>query len=245
MIKKTASAFGLILCCLLPVSAQEQEEDEPEDSRRPRAEVRGWIPKADSPVQMALIAEAGQEPKVLAAATAGNSSVGEVYQAAPPGRVIFNLQDTEDKVLATATGTFRDGSYYTAVAWPEGGRWQIKVFADTAAANAQERALRIVNFPEGRETLLDLLDGRELKVPGDTVAELKLPARVLMTTFRVLAADGGPPAQSTVELNLASAPAAYVVVGPDYRGRMRPRILGAGPMVDMVEDGDDFSDEQR
>jgi len=247
MIKKTLQLLMLSAWCLSPAMAQE-EEDEVGENKQPRAEARGWILQPDGPVRLLLGGEEGQEPRVLAAGNRGSAAVGEIYQGLPPGRVVFNLQDAEDKVLATATGAVRDGSFYTAIAWPQGGRWQLKVFADTVNPGAMDRALRIVNFPEGRDTLVDMHDGKETKVPGDTVVELKVPARLLMTTVKVLSTDGGPPAQSTVELDLASAPAAYVMVSPDYRGRMRPRIIqaGQGP-EDVVEDAaaEESADEQR
>jgi hypothetical protein len=228
MIKKTASAFGLILCCLLPVSAQEQGEDEPEDSRRPIAEVRGWIPKADGPVQIVVIAEAGEEPKVLATAAAETASLQEFYQNVPPGRVIFNLQDPDDKVLATATGAIRDGGYYTALAWPESGRWQIKVFSDSSPPNATDKPLRLLHFNAQVVLLLAIDGGPEQDIPLGTVTEKRISSKRTTLHLTVVGTDQRHFASSYFDVDFTAWPSAYVLAQADYRGRIKPMILEGG-----------------
>ncbi len=238
MIKKIVSALGLILCCLLPVSAQEQEEGEPEEGRRPRAEVRGWIPKADGPVQLVLIAEAGEEPKVLATAAAETASLQDFYQNVPPGRVIFNLQDPDDKVLATATGSVRDGGYYTALAWPEGGRWQIKVFSDSSPPNATDKPLRLLHFNAQVGLRLAIDDGPELEIPFGTVTEKKISPKRTVLHLTVVGTDQQPEASSYFEADFAAWPSAYALAHADYRGRIKPMVFEGGNATESQDDSE-------
>jgi hypothetical protein len=37
-------------------------------------------------------------------------------------------------------------------------------------------------------------------------------------------------AQSSGEVDFVETPSAYVVIAPDYRGRMRPRVISGGSL---------------
>lgn len=89
--------------------------------------------------------------------------------------------------------------------------------------------VRVFNFSGGRKTVLHPRDAKPSEVPPGSVAEIKLPASLAPLRVEVPTLDGkGAPALSTVELDLKQWPSAYVVVSPDYRGRMRPRVLRGG-----------------
>jgi hypothetical protein len=244
---KLALTIPLLLFLTLILPAQEPDEDVPAGREAPQAYLRGWIYGADeSPVAMVLVDEEGGEPVPLAEAAGGAVSASELYQPLKPGRRAVELRSGE-QVLARADAPLRKDGIYTLLAWKTGAQWQTKLFSDAeGASNAPDRPLRIVNFAGGRETQLSVDGAAETKVAPDTVQEFRGPRKVSMVRVQVLALDGGPPAQSSVEVDFLSIPTAYVVVGPDYRGRMRPRIIVGGKMPEVAEEvAEDVGDVQR
>lgn len=232
------------LSCMLP--AQEPGEEAPTEREAPQSVLRGWIYGADeSPVVMVLIDEEGGAVQ-LAEAAGGAVSASELYQPFKPGRRAVELRSGEN-VLARADVPLRKDGVYTLLAWKTGPRWQTQLFSDAAVApNAPDRPLRIVNFAGGRETMLSVDGGDDTKVSPNTVQEFRGPRKVSMVRVQVLSLDGGPPAQSSVEVDFRSLPSVYVVVGPDYRGRMRPRIIiGGQPSEEFAEDAQGAEEVQR
>jgi len=197
--------------------------------------VRGWIMTADPAVRLELKGETAEEIVALAAGGKEGVAVNQGYRESVPGNYVIELKQG-DEVLQSMRGGLRDNRHYTVVAWRAGSKWELKVFADDLASpNTSERSLRLLNFAAERDTLIAVNDGAEKKVGKQTVEESKVPRGVMMIMVKVLASDGGPPAQSSVEMDFRSTPSAYVVVGPDYRGRMRPYIIPGGTSPDEVE----------
>jgi hypothetical protein len=194
--------------------------------------VRGWILTPDPAVRLQMKGVDANQETSLATGAEGGISVNPGYLTPPPGNYVLELK-SGDEVLESARGALRPDRHYSAVVWREGSKWELKVFADDGSEpNAVDRPLRVLNFADERETLLSLNAGAETKVAAQTVLETKAPAAIGMVTVKVLAADGGAPAQSSVEIDFKSAPSAYVVIGPDYRGRMRPRVFTGGRVAD-------------
>jgi len=244
----TKTCRRLLLSLIFPLSlpAQEPAEEAPRDREAPQAYLRGWIYGADeSPVAMVLVDEEGGEPVPLAEAAGGAVSANELYQTLKPGRRTVELRSGE-KVLARKEVALRKDEMGTLLAWRTGAKWQTELFPDTAGAlNAPDSPLRIINFAGGRETLLAIDGGADTKVAADTVQEFRGPRKVSMVRVQVLASDGGPPAQSSVEVDFRSVPSTYVVVGPDYRGRMRPRIILGGQPPEESEEVTEVSGERQ
>lgn len=237
---KLALTIPLFFSLTLVLPAQEREEEAPAGREKPQAFLRGWIYGADeSPVAMVLLDEEAGEPMPLAEAAGGAVSASELYQTLKPGRRTVELR-SGDKVLSRKEVALRKDEVGTLLAWQTGARWQAELFSDSAGAtNASDRPLRIINFAGGRETLLSIDGGAATKVAPETVQEFRGPRKVSMVRVQVLALDGGPPAQSSVEVDFRALPSAYVVVGPDYRGRMRPRIIiGGQPPEEFAEDAE-------
>jgi len=234
-----------LLLFLTPIlQAQEPDQDVPAGREAPQAYLRGWIYGSDeSPVVMVLVDDEGGEPVPLAEAAGGAVSASELYQTLKPGRRTVELRSGE-KVLARKEVALRKDEMGTLLAWRTGAKWQTELFSDAAgASNAPDRPLRIINFAGGRETLLSIDGGAETKVAADTVQEFRGPRKVSMVRVQVLASDSGPPAQSSVEVNFRTVPSVYVVVGPDYRGRMRPRIILGGQPTEGFAEGAELAGE--
>jgi len=243
---KIYRALFVFLIVPLTVLAQELPEEAPDGREAPQSLLRCWIYGADkSAVSMVLVDEGGEQVP-LAEAAGGAVSASELYRSLKPGRRVVELRSGE-QVLARADAPLGKDEAYTLLAWKTGARWQTELFSDTAgASNAPDNPLRIINFAGGRETLLSIDGGAETKVAADTVQELRGPRKVSMVRVQVLAVDGGPPAQSSVEVDFRSVPSVYVVVGPDYRGRMRPRIiLGGQPPEEFAEGVEVLGEGQR
>jgi hypothetical protein len=221
-----AIVLFLSLPCLL--MAQEAEEVTPTAKT---AKVRGWLfPCGDKePVMLAVKLADDSEMLSLASTKEGlSSSVPGYAEVALGGTVMVELKSGE-QVISSQSIALREDRHYTLVSWKEGGRWQFRAFADDPSpVNAPDRPLRVLNFADGRKTAVSLAGGVESMIKADSVEELRAPARVIMVAAKVQSLDGGPPAQSSVEVDFSSMPSAYVVVGPDYRGRMRPRVTAGG-----------------
>lgn len=221
--------LGAVFCCLT-APAQEPGADAPDQGNESPAGLRAWIfPRGDESMAVVCKTAADEQPRTLASATGAKRTTGEIYQEFAPGRIELQLK-AGNRVVATAAGTLGEGRQYTAIAMPDGGNWKIKVLADgPAKAGGSLRPLRVCNFAAGRETVLSLQGAADIKVAGDSLHETEVPPTLSGLTVRVLAADGGPPAQTSSEIDFVRAPSAYVVIGPDYLGRMQPRvILGGG-----------------
>lgn len=236
--------FSLRLLCLLAfvpmgnVLAQAEAQPAPSEGgeqQSAQAMIRAFILPADGSnesVQVVILpqeADAGTAPQVIAAT--GGAPVFEAgYRPLVPGAVTVELR-AGDKVLAKKAGTLRPARAYTFVAWqaPPATDWQIKAFPDDLSnPNAADRAIRILNFPAGREALLSIDRAAETKLPGNAVEELRAPPKVIGATVRVLDPAGGPPALSNLEMDFTIAKSGYIVVVPDNLGRMRPQFIVGG-----------------
>lgn len=199
--------------------------------QRPPAALRAWIfPAKDAgPLDFVLGRATGEAPASLARSERGAKAADGLYSKAAPGRVTLSLKGGE-KVLASSDVDLPSGAHITAVAWSSGDKWQIKLFADPPAKpGAGARPLRVLNFAGERETLLAVGGGKEVRLPAASVRELDLPAKISGLTVKVVDPAGGPPSETSLEVDLAALPLAYAVVGPNYRGRMRPEIIEGGP----------------
>jgi len=224
--------IGLLTAMVFPAFlSQAQEEAEP-GREEPRPAVRAWLFPADATERVSLVLETGDGAGgsiPLVSTENGAVAASPVYEQSPLSKARLELK-SGDKVLVSGGLALTEGRFYTAAAWREGSDWKVKVFLDGPPAGAgSPRPVRVFNFADGRTTMLEVGEA-EHKVGAGSVFELQVAPKPTMITASVLAPDGSHPAISSVEIDLASAPSAYVVVGPDYRGRMRPRVIEGGPL---------------
>ena len=227
----------LALALAMPALAQVATEQQPAEGgeKEPvQAMVRAFVVPAEGTQESLELtlqpqnAEGDLTPRPLAT-TKGEAVFNGSYQQVNPGRVLVELR-AGDKVLAKTSGVLRPARAYTFAAWQDSSAgWQMKAFPDDpTSANAADRAVRVLNFPADRETLLSIDKGNEIKVPANAVEELRVPPKVVGASVKVLAPDGGPPALSTMEMDFTILKSGYIVVVPDNLGRMRPQFIGGG-----------------
>lgn len=232
MIDKRYFLAAVLVLVALQLRAQDEGAPVPEPLEAPPpASVRAWIFPGDAKDKVSLVVRraSDEEPVALAASENGARAAFLSYDAQPSGRAVFELRGDGDKVLASANAALRPRSHYTLLAARTTSGWEIKALADDAPPGAADRPLRVLNFSGGRETLLEFAGGKAEKVPGNALAEFRLPAKVSGFNVKVLASDGGPPAQTLAEVDLDEYPAAYVVVAPDRRERLIPEVIEGGP----------------
>jgi hypothetical protein len=196
----------------------------------PPARVRAWfVPGGEKGEVTLRVRSADQEaPVPLGSTTDGALSTPPSYEDRPAGSVAFELVDGDERVLASTNVALRGKLHYTLLASQAAGKWSITSFTDAIAPNAADRPLRVLNFARGRETVLQLSSDKIERVPGDSAKELRLPAKINGYQVKVLAPDGGPPAESSGEIDLVEYPLAYLLVAPDRRERMRPQLITGG-----------------
>jgi hypothetical protein len=192
--------------------------------------LRGWIVGSGDSVAVSLMVRGPREkdPRKFTSAAAGEIVMNQGYSEGLVGSFQFQLK-TGEKLLQSVTAELDENSAYTVLAWRQDGKWELKAYADGPyAETVTDRPVRLMNFAENRETLISMDNGPETKVAANTVEEFKIAPKLTSFTVKVLASDGGPAAQSSGEVDFASTPSAYIVIAPDYRGRMRPRVLNGG-----------------
>ena len=225
--RTSVTALCVFLSLLAPAAVLAQA---PAGTPPPLSLLRGWLfPAGESDAaSLEVKSQADDNPVVFAVSKGGERQANPGYREIKPGNATIEVK-SGDQVLATGTVPLVGDKQYTVVAWKVGPRWELKVFADgPAAPNAADRPLRVLNFAQGRETMLSVGGGPETKVAAGSIQEIKLPPKLTGMIVKVLATDGGAPAQSSTEVDFSAIPSGYVVVAPDYRGRMRPRVIEGG-----------------
>jgi hypothetical protein len=239
MIEKIHPVFlvGCLSCAFLTGALAQTSETTPQSDDKDGSYIRGWIAGNGGSEAVSLWAQSAkdEEPRKFSSAAAGEKVMNPGYTKSIAGSFQFQLKAGE-KLLQSATAKLADNAACTVLAWRQGGKWELRVYADGPYAdNVADRPLRLMNFAEDRETLISLDNGPETKVAANTVEEFKTLPKLASFAVKVLAVDGGAPAQSSGEVDFASTPSAYVVVAPDYRGRMRPRVIIGGNLPSLEE----------
>lgn len=230
MIEVLRSHF-LLAIVLVGAALAQQPAPSPMDPAAPAKRtgcLRAWIfPGTQQTGDFSLTTTApdGSAMSLAAGAAPANETF---YRDLPPGKYSLDFKDGE-KVLAQKQVQVSASSYQTIVVWCQGGKWNMELYSDSAApAAAGQRPLRLLNFA-GKAVTTVAIAGlpTPIKLPPDSVKEVQLPRKnaALDITSQL---PGGPAARNAGEVDLSLVPAAYVLVAPDYRGRLRPQFLGAG-----------------
>ncbi len=194
----------------------------------PTAHVRCWIFPASDKDIATVVARAADKSEHQLASAKGVAVSPVSYTTLPPGAYVLEVK-SGDRTVSSSAIQLKDGSYHTIAALPKGTAWELAAYSDGLRDDkSAARPVRVFSFAGGRKTILHTGSASPVQVASGSVAELQMPASLVPLRAEVLATDKGAPAVSTVEMDLKQWPSAYVVVSPDYRGRMRPRVLRGG-----------------
>jgi hypothetical protein len=196
------------------------------------AMIRGWLLPAGDTSEVALSLKLAESERMvtLASTRDGAASSNPAYQNIPRGGVVEIELKAIDQIISTQRLNLRAERSYTLIAWKEGGRWQIKAFADNLpSGNASDRPLRVLNFVDGRETQFFVGEGPGQKIPPSSIEEIRVAPKLLDLSIKVLDPGGGHPSQTSTAFDFSQADSAYVIVAPDYLGRADPRVVPGGP----------------
>lgn len=221
-----ACVFGLLLGSGLAQVGDASSRS----AEKAAAHLRGWVAGGASSEAVTILAQTSraEQPRTLASAAGGETVANRSYTQTSPGPFQFQLR-AGDKILRTVNESLAGNESYTAIAWNADGKWNLGVYDDGPfSKNEPDRPIRLMNFAGGRETLVSVDNGSEIRVPANTLQELRVPPKLTTLMVKVLAPDGGAPAQSAREIDFGSASSAYVLIVPDYRGRMRPQVILGG-----------------
>ena len=231
------SGFCAIVCS--PVSGQQPpaETSPSADGGKAPGRLRAWVfPGKQGGSSTLTIGATGTDGSWISLATAVSQATGSAYRDVPQSAYTFAIKDGE-KIVAQKQAQVASDSFYTLAAWLKDGKWSLEVYPDSAAPGGSgQRALRLLNFAGAATTTVLVGSARTpVKVVPDSIQEVKLPAKITPLEVSVQPTGGGAPARTLSEVDLAVAPAAYVLVSPDYRGRLRPSIIPAGEPAPPVE----------
>jgi hypothetical protein len=220
--------------CLVVVSAfmtpllHGQVEPRREDSK-PLPAIRAWIFPGSETAEVSVSLSAGNdsEKNLLGKSSSGQTAADEAYTSVPDQQLVAEVR-VGDRVESTAAVAFKSGHSYTMLVWNGGGKWQSKLYLDAGGTKSEGRELRVINFAEDRDSSVAIGDGKGQKLAASSVTGIPVEPKISMVNVEVPDPQGGPAAKSTVEIDFTVFQNAYVVIAPDYRGRMRPRVLPGG-----------------
>lgn len=224
-----ALAFGATRAAHAQQSGEAANPAQPAAAQSP-GRVRAWVfPGAQGTAAVTLSATTPEGPIKLADGAA--QATEPFYRPLPAGSYSFDLKDGENVVKQKQVRIASD-AFYTIVAWLKDGKWDLGVFSDSPArgsGGASERPLRLLNFAEGATSTVKVsgLPAPIILAP-ESVQETKVPAKVTAVEVSAQPPGGAVPARSICEVDLSIAPAAYVLISPDHRGRLRPGVIPAG-----------------
>jgi hypothetical protein len=228
---------GCFWCAVFTGALAQAADLKPKSEGPDCAYIRGWIVGSGGSEAVSIFAQGpnDEEPWPFSSAAAGETAINAGYKEGVTGSFQFQLKAGE-KNLQSAKAELAENAAYTVLAWRQDDQWEFEVYADGPfAKSVVDRPLRLMNFAGKRETLISIDNGPETKIAANRVEEFKVSAKLTSFTVKVLAADGGTPAESSGEVDFGVVPSAYVVIAPDYRGRMRPRVVAGGHLPPLEE----------
>jgi hypothetical protein len=232
MSNRLSRVLCLLCAVLIPAGTWSQEPAETGDAAsRAVARLRVWVFAGDSPPQGASIVALGADGSSLSLGDASGQKTEAAYRDLPPGNYTVEVRENQNPVAQQMADLGKD-SYHTAIAWRSNGKWSLGIYSDKQIKSASgERPLRLLNFAKGATTTIAIKGLQTLEAEPDSVKEVKLPAKIFTLDISAKAPDADVPARTLSDIDLSVAPAAYVLVSPDYRGRLRPQVIEGGEIA--------------
>lgn len=228
------AAVAASSCFAQPAATSDSSIGQPTATATPPPSLRAWLLSGGGQTNLAIRLQSPSQqagPQALATSEDGARAISPQYMPVPPGTALVELV-TGERVLDSQTAVLQAGRNYTALYYHSGAGWQYKLFDDgPLKPNSGERLLRVLNFANGRAVQLGIAEKPQTAVAANSIQEFKVPPKPLGLSLKVLAADGGPPAESSTVADLSAESSAYLGVWPDPKGRLRPQILPGAPLV--------------
>ncbi len=199
--------------------------------------LRGWLlPKeGEEELKLLYFKDPASAPTTIAVSANGMRSTSPEYLPVSEAGGMVELR-AGDRTLAKSSLPLRSGRFYTLIATQSKGEWKFKVFADGAETdNALDRPMRVMNFANGCDIKLAFGAAKPLTVQEGEMGEMRAPAKTAMLDMELFGKDGKSLGKAVLEIDASAAGSAYIVVSPDYRGRMRPRIIYGGAVSEDTE----------
>jgi hypothetical protein len=213
-----------------PPDASAGEEAEVPAGKKP-SRLRVWVFPGQSVPKGSIITALGADGSSLALGSAAAHATGNAYRDMPPSKYSFSIKDG-DKVLFEKLAQLAPAMCQTLIA----GKWRMEIYEDNATSpNSAARSLRLMNFAKDANLSVVVGSSQTVKIGPDSLRDIKLPAKVTLLDVAASRPGASAPARTLSEVDLVSSPAAYVLVFPDYRGRLRPQIIEAGEAPSSAE----------
>ena len=201
------------------------------------AMLRGWLLPRNSMEELKLlyVKDTTSSPTPIAVSANGARSISPEYLPVSEAGAVVELR-AGDKTLTKVSLPLRRKRFYTLIATQSKGEWKLKVFSDgPETENALDRPLRVMNFADDCDIKLAFGKAKPLTVREGEMGEMRAPAKTAMLNMELLGKDGKSLGKAVLEIDVSAAGSAYVVVSPDYRGRMRPRIIYGGAISEETD----------
>jgi len=221
-----ASGMAPIFC----LHAQEQLDSPTAKERKgPPAHVRIWAMVYDENTPFAVKAKAAQGDPIVLIETDGKIPNRSSYVELPKGQTDLSLLSAGTPVKSEKI-ELKPDDYRTILISRKNGVLSWEVLQDPIPKQKDfPPAVRLLNF--GSDRVADVQIGAQplVKVqPNSFVVAPLTESGTVNINVSLPDPKGGPPATSITDFSTAVSPSWSVVVIPDYRGKLRPRISPDG-----------------
>ena len=225
----TRLSLAVLLLSVVFCMGQAPESAPSPDERKTPAHVRVWSMLFDesSPVSIKIKTTEPEPTNLLEAP--GKGATRGFYAEVPKGAGEITAS-AAGVVLASAKLDLVPGDYRTILISRQNGKIDLQILQDPLPGQKDfPPAVRLLNFGTGRSAEVTLGGQTKITVPDNKLVITPISAKADLTVQVVLPDPaGGPPAISSTDVDLRTSPSWSMVVTPDYRGKLRPRVSPDG-----------------
>lgn len=191
--------------------------------------LRIWAMVFDEKAPIAIKGRSSDdEPKTLLE-VAGAKPQKSPYLEIPSGKITVSLTQG-DQALGSQEIELAENDLKTLLFYRSGGQVKMQVFQDPLPGQKNfPPTLRLLNFGTGRVAEVTLGPSEKISVPENTCFVSKVSKKGSLDLQVVLPDPaGGPAAVSMTDVDMGAHPSWSVLMIPDYRGKIRPRVSPDG-----------------
>jgi hypothetical protein len=212
-----------------PGEAQEAIPEGASDPKRVPAHIRVWVMVFDEKAPISIAFKGKDAESVTLLEAPGVQPTRGFYVEVPKGSGEI-VASAGEIVLASATVDLLPDDHRTVLISRKGGKLNLQVLQDPLPGQKDfPPVVRLLNFGTGRSAEVTLGAQNKVIVPENQMVISQVPAQTDIP-LRVVLPDpsGGPPAISSTDIDSRTSPSWSLVVIPDYRGKLRPRVSPDG-----------------